>query len=84
MSVFDSVSDALSDSPGEEWQRALALSLAQAMDDSPSASTAKELRLLVLDLTAGLLITEKSDPVDDIAAKRAARRAAASSASTGS
>jgi predicted metal-dependent HD superfamily phosphohydrolase len=58
------------------WKRDLILSLAAAMDESPSASTAKELRLLMEDVVA--VSVESGDRSDDLAAKRAARRSAAS------
>lgn len=80
MSVRDSVSAALAGSPGAEWQRDLALTLAKAMDDSPSASTAKELRAVMSELgVSGADLKPKGDVSDDLAAQRARRRAAASS-----
>ena len=75
MTVHSSV---LSDLDGVElppWKRDLILALAAAMDESPSASTAKELRLLMEDVVT--VPTDSGDVSDDLAAKRAARRSAA-------
>lgn len=78
MAVLGAVTEALAHGPGAEWQRALALALAAEMDSKPSASTAKELRALMVELGVdGVTVTK--DPADDLAAKRAERRRAASS-----
>jgi len=77
MAVLDEVEVALEGLPGAEWQKALALSLAESMDKSPNASTAKELRALMTELGAEVPAADK-DVSDDLAAKRAARRASAS------
>lgn len=74
MSVQASVAKDLDGLELPGWKRDLILALAQAMDDSPSASTAKELRLLMEDV--GGVTVEAGDVSDDLAAKRAARRAA--------
>lgn len=78
MAVLDEVELVLKDLAAAEWQKALARSLAEAMDDNPNASIAKELRLLMSDLGAVSDAKSKGDTSDDLAAKRAARRAAAS------
>ncbi len=75
--VESSVRLALSTVETTPWQSDLAISLAQSMDEHPSASTAKELRMLMADLLDGVKV-ETGDKSDDLAAKRAARRVAAS------
>lgn len=75
MSVLSSVVVALDDAGVSGWQREIAEALASALDDAPNASTAKELKALVLELT-GDAAEEKVDVGDDLEAKRAARRAA--------
>ena len=75
MSVFREVSAALEGLACEGWQRELALSLAEGMDSAPNASLAKELRVLMGELGAEQLV-EESDPADELAAKREARRRA--------
>lgn len=55
------------------WKRALILSLAEAQEKSPNASTSKELRSLMDEV--GAVPVESGDVSDDLAAKRAARRA---------
>lgn len=77
MAVFDSVREALADDPGQEWQRQLALALAAEMDMKPNASISGQLRALMDDLGASM-VQQKGDVSDDLAAKRAARRSAAS------
>lgn len=76
MSVLPSVRAALDESKVSGWQRDIAEALAAAMDDSPNASTAKELKTLMLELV-GERNEEKADVSDDLASKRAARRSAA-------
>lgn len=78
MAVLGEVEAVLEGLSAAEWQKALARSLAEAMDDNPNASIAKELRLLMSDLGAVSDAKSKGDTSDDLAAKRAARRAAAS------
>ena len=77
MSVLSSVIEALDSAGVSGWQREIAEALAAALDDAPNASTAKELKALVLELTNG--VEAKADVSDDLASKRAARRIAASS-----
>lgn len=78
MTVLPSVRTALDAAKVTGWQRDLAESLAEAMDDSPNASTAKELRTLMVELTDGA-VEKKADTSDDLAAKRTARRSASGS-----
>lgn len=78
MSVLREVTKELKAIKCEGWQRALALSLAKAMDESPSASTAKELKLLMGELGSERKV-ETGDVADELAAKRAERRRAAGS-----
>lgn len=73
MSVFATVVEALDSAAVSGWRREIAESLAVAMDDAPNASTAKELRALMVELTAGA-IEKKVSTSDDLASKRAARR----------
>jgi len=77
MSVLSEAASALDLAGVTGWQRELAVSLAGAMDEAPNASTAKELRVLMLELV-GERRVEAKDVADDLAAKRAARRAASS------
>jgi len=75
VTVLSEVEPVLAGLVAEEWQKALVRSLASAMDDAPNASIAKELRLLMAELGASDA-KPKGDVSDDLAAKRAARRAA--------
>lgn len=77
MAVLSAVVAALDAAGVSGWQREIAEALAAALDESPNASTAKELKALVLELT-GDAVEVKADVSDDLAAKRAARRAASS------
>lgn len=77
MAVLAEVELVLAGLDAAEWQKALARSLAEAMDESPNASIAKELRLLMVELGASADEKPKGDTSDDLASKRAARRAAA-------
>lgn len=77
MAVLTSVTAALEGVAVPAWRRDIALALASAMDESPNASTAKELRTLMAELVDAPAV--KGDVSDDLASKRAARRAAASS-----
>lgn len=77
MAVLDSVVQALDAADVDGYLREIAEALAAAMDDSPNASTAKELKALMLDLV-GEQAEVKADVGDELASKRAARRAAAS------
>ena len=77
MSVRGAVEDALVSSAAPVWKLELARSLAEVMDASPNASTAKELRAVMDDLGA-VVAVKQEDAADDLAAKRAARRAASS------
>lgn len=74
MSVLSEVRAELEGVEMPAWQRELAFALASAMDESPNASTAKELRALMGEF--GSKPVESGDVSDDLAAKRAARRAA--------
>lgn len=77
MSNLVAVQKALEGEPGQEWQRTLAVTLAAEMDSKPNASIAGQLRAVMDEL--GVAATEqKGDVSDDLAAKRAARRSAAS------
>lgn len=77
MSLFDSVREALRGEPGMQWQRDLAEGMAAELDEKANASMSRELRALMDEL--GVVATEqKGDVSDDLAAKRAARRSAAS------
>jgi len=77
MAVLGSVVAALDGAEVSGYLREIAEALAAAMDDSPNASTAKELKALMLDLV-GEQVEPKADVGDELASKRAARRAAAS------
>lgn len=58
------------------WKRDLIVTLAEAQEKSPNASTSKELRAVMDEV--GAVETKKSgDVADDLASKRAARREAA-------
>ena len=78
MSVLGTVTEALEGLSCEAWERATALALAKALDESPNASLAKELRQLMSDLGAAKPV-ESGDVADELAAKRAARRRASGS-----
>lgn len=75
MAVLDEVKAELDGLVIPGWRREVAFALAKAMDESPNASTAKELRSLMEDI--GVKPVEQGDVSDDLAAKRAARRSAA-------
>ena len=78
MSMVDEVTKALQVASGEPWERELALTLARGLDDSPSnASASRELRVLMASLTGAKQAVEVDD-VDELAKRRAARRARAS------
>lgn len=74
MSVLDAVLSELDAVSIPQWKREVALALATSLDAAPNASTAKELRLLMDEI--GTKPVEAGDVSDDLAAKRAARRAA--------
>lgn len=75
MGVLDEVKAELVGLSVPGWKRETAYALASAMDESPNASTAKELRALMSEVGAKPAAT--GDVSDDLAAKRAARRSAA-------
>jgi hypothetical protein len=75
VSVQSSVTAELEGRSVPGWKRELLLTLAEAMDTSPNASIAKELRSLMDDV--GAKPAAVGDVSDDLAAKRAARRSAA-------
>lgn len=77
MSVLSEVKSALVGVECPGWQRELALSLASGMDESPNASLAKELKALMSELGAERP-AEVGDVADELAARRAERRAASS------
>lgn len=78
MSMVDEVTKALQTASGEPWERELALTLAHGLDESPSnASASRELRSLMASLTGTKRAVEVDD-VDELAKRRAARRARAS------
>lgn len=80
MTVLSTVNRALKGATVQPWQVEVARSLARAMDEDPNAALAKELRLLMAELTgAGGGKAVVKDVSDDLAAKRAARRRAAGS-----
>jgi len=68
----------------EDWRTELARALADSLDAQPQASMARELRALmsVIDerRPQGGRATEEGSTVDDLAARRAERRAAAGGA----
>ena len=76
MSVFEAVKAEIEGLSVPLWKRETALVLATALDTAPNASTAKELRALMDEI--GAKPVTAGDVSDDLAAKRAARRAAAS------
>lgn len=77
MSLLDAVKDALTGDPGMRWQRELALGMAAELDEKANASLSNSLRALMDDLGVAA-VEQKGDVSDDLAAKRAARRSAAS------
>jgi hypothetical protein len=80
VTVRSTVETALRNKPMAPWQRQLAFALAASMDDRPAASTAKELRVLMAEILGEHESAQATkDPVDDITARIAARRAAAGS-----
>jgi len=76
MSILSGVQQALSTVSVEPWQRALAEGLAADLDEKMNASMAGQLRALMVEIGAEAP-AERGDVSDDLAAKRAARRAAA-------
>jgi hypothetical protein len=78
MSVLNAVIVALDDAGVAGWRREIVEALASSMDDSPNASTAKELKVLMAELVEGEVVTV-GDISDDLASKREDRRRAASS-----
>jgi len=77
MSVLSEVVRTLDAAGVAGWQREIAEALASSLDDDPNASTAKELKSLMGELV-GAQAEPKGDVSDDLAAKRAERRAASS------
>lgn len=59
----------------DDWRTALARTLADALDTTPNAAMSSELRRVMDDI--GGTSAKRGDPVDDLAARRAARRSAA-------
>jgi hypothetical protein len=78
MSVLNAVIVALDGAGVAGWRREIVEALASSMDDSPNASTAKELKVLMAELVEGEVVTV-GDISDDLASKREDRRRAASS-----
>lgn len=74
MPIFDAVEEALKGDPGARWQREAALALAADLDDKANASMVKELRALMTDIGAEMP-EQTGDVADDLADRRAARRA---------
>ena len=64
----------LSEDVKASWGAQVARALAEALDDEPNASMARELRSVMTSLAAGSK-SVKVDSVDEIAAARRARRA---------
>ena len=56
------------------WQYELAISLADAMDEEPTASVANQLRVLMNDISDGAA-PQAATPADELRKKREARRA---------
>lgn len=75
LSVRTEVDRALDGVP-EDWRTELARTLAEALDHEPNASMARELRAVMGAIEAQNPAKEGSS-VDDLAARRAQRRAAA-------
>lgn len=60
----------------DDWRSATALTLAEALDDEPSASMSRELRSLMHDI-AEATVPQEVSIADELRAKRAARTSAA-------
>lgn len=73
-SVFSTIS-ALPDSVQDSPTAQLALALAESMDSEASAAVSKEISRLLAVLADSAPVS-KTDPLDDLAAARAARRGA--------
>jgi hypothetical protein len=78
MSVLTSVIEALDVAGVAGWRREIVEALASSMDDSPNASTAKELKVLMAELVEGEVV-RVGDISDDLTSKREDRRRASSS-----
>jgi hypothetical protein len=64
----------------DDWRTAIARTLADALDDSPNAAMAAELRRVmgvIHDSAPAMGVGPEGSTVDDLAQKRAARRAKA-------
>lgn len=77
MAVLASVQAELEAARVTGWKRDVAEALAAGLDESPNASTAKELQVLMVELL-GAGAEVKADVSDDLAAQRERRRAASS------
>lgn len=75
MSVRSHIDAALKDRP-DDWRSALARTLADALDDEPNASMARELRALMNNILDDMQPAETSK-ADELRARRAARIAGA-------
>lgn len=75
MSVRAQIDRALVGVP-EDWRTELARTLADALEEEPQASMARELRALMGSIESGRP-AEEGSKVDDLAARRAERRATA-------
>lgn len=76
MSVSDAIDArllALPDELGKSWEAAVIRALAELMDDEPNASTARELRTAMKELTGGSAPVKAMGVGDDLRAKREAR-----------
>lgn len=62
----------------DSWRLEMARALAREMDAKPNASMARELRSVMKDVAADLPASVEGDLSDDLASKRRARIAAAS------
>jgi hypothetical protein len=78
MSVLSAVVGALDVAGVAGWRREIVEALASSMDESPNASTAKELKVLIAELVEGEVLTV-GDISDDLASKRDDRRRASGS-----
>jgi hypothetical protein len=78
MSVLTSVIEALDVAGVAGWRREIVEALASSMDESPNASTAKELKVLMAELVEGEVV-RVGDISDDLTSKREDRRRASSS-----
>jgi hypothetical protein len=78
MSVLTSVVEALDVAGVAGWRREIVEALASSMDESPNASTAKELKVLMAELVEGEVV-RVGDISDDLTSKREDRRRASSS-----